>query len=187
MLSMENVEKLLADATKRHAAFVALKAKADAGDAKAKAKFDVWELELKHVTYEDFRKRYPDLSKLEEDQRDSVLAILGELTLKAANETLNAARKTNDPDKLNAAALVVGEQLLAAAKLGAEPYDDRPRVRFYFYLGRAGLAHSRADMLEVAVAALEEDAEDNPQLTKQLKLWKMAAAKLKQDAAEEPK
>ena len=60
----------------------------------------------------------------------------------------------------------------AAAKAGAEPYEDSQRITFYFYLGIAGGLHKRVDMLDAAIAALEEDAEDNPQLAQRIKQWK---------------
>ena len=184
VLAMAQIEGLLAEANKRRGAFLKLKEAAGAGDAKAKDKFAVWELELKHVTYEDFRKRYPDISKLDEDLRDTVLGIQGDIIFKQGAKALQAAQKDGGKVKLDAAFLTVGETFLSAAKQGAEPADENPRKMFYFYMGHAGLLHARIDMLEIAAVALEEDAEDDERLTQRLKIWKMAIDKLKKDAAE---
>lgn len=177
VLDIAGLQRLAESAAKLRAAFLDLKAKAAAGDALAQQRFEVMELELGHVTYADYRQRNPDLAKLTEGVRDSVLMVAGDVLLKDAKAALAAAGR--DREKQNAALLEVGERLLAGVKEGAEPFDDQPRIRFYYYLGTAGDRHGRTDMLEAAMTALEDDAEDNKNVAQTLAAWKKKLAALK--------
>jgi len=180
VLNVESMQELASRAAKIRASFLALKAKAEAGDAAAKQRFELRELEFGHVSYADYRKRNPDLSKLAEDVRESVQMVAGEVLLKDAQSTLNSA--SGDPDKLQAALLEVGTKLLAGAIEGSEPFDDQQRVMFYYYLGAAGEKHGRTDMLDTAIEALVDDAEDNKSLAETLFKWKNLTADLKAKA-----
>jgi len=182
VLSVASLEELVATGTKIRTAFLDLKKKAAAGDAVAKQYFELRELELGHVTYANYRTRNPDLMKLSEDVRESVQMVAGEIVLRQALQTIRAAGR--DEAKANAALLVAGEALLAAAKEGAEPFDDQQRVSFYYYMGVAGDKHDRADMLDAAIEGLADDAEDNKRIAEALGKWKSKSADLKAKKAQ---
>lgn len=156
-------------AASRRAGYVALAKKAADGDKKAITRLAVLRLEMRSTSLAEFRKAYPDLSKLGEGSRDSVLGMIGSEAVMNAKEIIRAAGR--DADKLNAAYGKVGELILKAAKLGAEPMDDGPRRAFWYFLGAAGSRHNRVDMLKLAIEGFKEDAEDNPQLGLQVERW----------------
>jgi hypothetical protein len=162
VLSMDHLQKITDTGMKRRTAFLDLKKKADAGEAGAKDRFAVMELDLGHVTYAEFRKRYPDLKKLNEDLRDAVLWAGGDDAFARANKIFAAAGR--DPAKVQDAYRKAAEIFLVAAREGAEPMADRSRRGFYFVLGKVGLDTNHLEMLELCAKGLADDAEDNEKI-----------------------
>jgi hypothetical protein len=164
-------------ATDRRSGYVALEKKAADGDEKAVTRLAVLRLEMRSLSLADFCKAYPDLSKLDEGSRDSVLGLMGMEAFGKASKTVRAAGR--DEAKSKEAFLVAGEILMKAAKIGAEPSDEQTRLFFFFYLGRAGTLHDRADMLTLAVDALKDEVEGNPRLATQYEQWVTKLKELK--------
>ncbi|MHC4411123.1 MAG: hypothetical protein ACYTEG_15810 [Planctomycetota bacterium] len=168
-LDIARMTTLHEGAKKRRDAFLALKKKAET-DEKAKAKLSVWELELTHITLADFRKRYPDLSKLDEDLRDTVLGVWADSTMVEAGAAFRKAMG-NDRSKMAEGAKAAAKIIFPVAKQGAEPGDERNRRSWYWILGTGGDAADDAAMLKLAIAGLEDDAESNPQLGNLVQNW----------------
>ena len=183
-VDVDGMTKLHDKANKRREAYAELQKKAEAGDAKAKQKLDVWDLEMTSTTIEEFRKLYPDISKLDEDLRDSFLGIWGDATMAKAGTAFGKV-VGRDRSKFPEGAKVAAPIILAAAKQGAEPTTDRGRSSWFWMLGMGGEATDNVEMLKLAIAGLEEDAEANPQMGNMVEKW---TAKLKtlQPAPEEP-
>jgi len=182
-LDIPRMTTLHEGAKKRRDAFLALKKKAETDDA-AKAKLSVWELELTHITLADFRKRYPDLSKLDEDLRDTVLGVWADATMVEATAAFRKAMG-NDREKMPEGAMAAAKIILPVAKQGAEPGDERNRRSWYWILGKGGEAAGNAEMLKLAIAGLEDDAESNPQLGNLVQNWMKKLKTLDGDEGEE--
>ncbi|MHC4938458.1 MAG: hypothetical protein ACYTHK_05770 [Planctomycetota bacterium] len=168
-LDIERMNKLHEGAKKRREAFVALQKEA-ATDAKAKDKLAVWELELMHITLDEFRKRYPDLSKLDEDLRETVNGVWADETFGKANAAAMKAMggdRSKRAEAIKAAAAVI----LPVAKQGAEPTNERGRRNWYWLLGQCGMTEGNAEMLKLAIAGLEDEAEANAQLGNFIETW----------------
>ncbi|MHC4407895.1 MAG: hypothetical protein ACYS0E_09015 [Planctomycetota bacterium] len=168
-LDIARMTTLHEGAKKRRDAFLELKKKAET-DEKAKAKLAVWQLELTHITLADFRKLYPDLSKLDEDLRDTVLGVWADATMIEAGAAFRKAMG-EDRSKMAEGAQAAAKIIFPVAKQGAEPGDERNRRSWYWILGKGGEAAGDAEMLKLAIAGLEDDAESNPQLGNLVEAW----------------
>lgn len=191
-LGVPQMTELHDGAKKRHDAFVELQKKAMEGDEKAKVKLAVWELELTHTTLADFRKKYPDFSKLDEDLRETVMGIWGDETMQKAGAAFSKV-VGRDRSKMPEGAKVAAPIIFEAAKQGAEPSDERNRRSYYWILGMGGDALGNAEMLKLAIKALEDDAESIPQLGNLVQGWmtKLKALeggkeKVEEDDGDEP-
>ena len=182
-LDVARMTKLHEGARKRRDAFVQLQKKAET-DEKAKQKLAVWELELMHITLADFRKRYPDLSKLDEDLRDTVNGVWADATMIEAGA---AFRKVvgNDRNKMKLGMAAAAKVILPVAKQGAEPSSERNRMSWYRVLGTGGDVEGNAEMLKLAIAGLEDDAESNPQIGNMVEAWMKKLKTLEGDEKED--
>jgi len=162
-LDVERMTGLHDKAKERHAAYVELEKQAAAGDEKAKVKLALMQVELTHKTFADFRKAYPDFSKLDEDVRGQVMGLWGNATFQEAMAKFSSVvgrDRTKVPDGAKAAAPII----FAAAKEGAEPSGRSPRLNWYAILGMGGTGLENAEMLKLAIKGLKTEAETNPQL-----------------------
>jgi len=182
-LDIARMTTLHEGAKKRRDAFLELKKKAET-DETAKAKLSVWELELAHITLADFRKRYPDLSKLDEDLRDTVLGVWADATMIEAGAAFKKAMG-GDRSKMAEGAQAAAKIILPVAKQGAEPGDERNRRSWYWMLGIGGDAAGDAAMLKLAIAGLEDDAESIPQIGNLVQKWMKKLKTLDGDAGKE--
>ena len=162
-LDVERMTGLHTKAKERHAKYVELEKKAAEGDEKAKVALAVMQVELTHKTFEEFRKEYPDFSKLDEEVRTSVMAMWGNAAFQKAMSTFSEVvgrDRSKFPEGAKAAAPIIYE----AAKAGAEPAGRGPKINWYVILGMGGDALGNVEMLKLAVKGLEEPAAQNPQL-----------------------
>jgi len=169
-LDIARMTELHSKAKERRDAFVALEKEAATGDEKAKAKLAVWQLELTHISLDDFRKQYPDFSKLDEDLRETVMGLWGDDAMQKAGAAFTKV-VGQDRSKMAEGAKAAAPIILEAAKQGAEPSDERNRRSFYWLLGTGGDALGNAEMLKLAIAGLKEDAESMPQLGNLVQAW----------------
>ena len=169
-LDIARLSRMSDTAKKRWDAYVALKKRAASGDEKAATKCAVWELELGHVTLADFRKRFPDLSKIDEDLRDSVLGVWGDQVQRAAFAKF---RKFigRDRGKMPEGAKLVAPMVFEAAKHGAEPTGEDERRSWYWILGAGGEQLGNAEMLKLAIAGLEDEAESDARIETMVAGW----------------
>ena len=183
-LDVKTMSGTLHDKAKsRREGYLALKKKAAEGDEKAKLRLAVLELEMRRTSLADFRKAHPDISKLDEGSRETVLGMMGMEAFSKANDLLRAAGR--DQEKQKAALKDAGKMLLAAAKQQAVPGEQRTAMIFWYYLGAAGATHDDAEMLKKGIEGLEEFVAMNPRLSGQIDAWKMKLKAIETPAGEE--
>jgi len=170
-IGLEQMGQLAEKAQKRRAGFLEVKKKAEAGDAAAMIRLDVWRLELGHIGLDEFRKSYPDFSKLDEDSRRTVMEQWGNSAFREAMAKLSSI-VGRDRSKIPEGAKAAAPMLLEAARAGAVPGDDRNRMNFYWVLGTGGKELGDAEMLKLAIEGLEDDAESNANIGRLVDEWK---------------
>jgi len=184
VLDIERMTGLHDKAKERRAAFVELQKKAAAGDEKAKMKLAVWELELTHTTIEQFRKAYPDLSKLDDDSRETVLGLWADAVMQNAFAEFQKI-VGQDRSKTAEGAKVAAPIVFAAAKEGAKPSSPRARMSWFWLLGTGGEALENVEMLKLAVDGLEDAAESNARLGDMVEGWSKKLKQLQGGGADE--